>query len=100
MNTSNSTKTPHGDILREQTGATETLNSTYLQKVDKIENTPFDLIQTEEEYFAALGQFAITPKFKTAEEVLHFIDENMWHIVLSCIAAFDIGKNLIKVGNK
>lgn len=78
----------------------ETPNSTYLQKIEKIANTPFDLIQAEEKYYATIGKYLITPPLNTEDEVLTFIEQNMWHIVMSCIAAYDIGKSIKITENK
>lgn len=98
-NTSHSTeniKTPHGDTLRELTNAEKSPNYSYLKRLDRIPNTPFDIAEIENQFMGVLGISIITPKFSTVDQVINYIDENMWTVVMSCIAAYDIIKETTK----
>lgn len=76
------------ELLNTQMNAEETPkeNSSKLIEREDIPETPFVLISIEQgKYFAVLGMKQITPNFKTKGEVLQYIEQNMWNIVLTMI---------------
>lgn len=90
--------TKHGDKLRDAFNIKEKPNSTYLTREQEIEHTPFKMVEIQNEdetysYFASLGKYAITPKSRTEQEVLTYLDENYWHVTLACIVAWQLNHN-------
>lgn len=92
----NSAREKHSDILNTQSNANETHNNESLIERDKIENTPFYLIKENNQYFAVYGNYRITERFTTAEQVFEDIEKRMWEIITNiCIITHElIAKNV------
>lgn len=56
--------------------------STELIKRHEIDNTPFQIIETEEKCFGAMGKFRITEFFKTKEEVEKELTPMTWDRII------------------
>lgn len=83
-----STKQKHGEQLNIELNGQESENksrSNYelLERIE-IQGTPFTMVGSEEQgYFAAMQRYRITERHKTKEEVLNYIDTNMWKIIVN-----------------
>lgn len=77
--------TKHGDILNTQLNTGETPNNgSHLITYHKIENTPFtQVIENGVGHYAVLGNYKITPAFDTMDEMIEYIEQNKWNIVMS-----------------
>ena len=57
-----------------------------LIKVEQVPNTPFKIVTRAGESFLAMGRFKLTHSFNTQEEVMQYLDEHKWEIVLTMIS--------------
>lgn len=58
----------------------------YKEEHKEINGTPFHLSGNEEKgYFLRLGDFQMSPRFKTEAEVGGYINSNKWNIILGMI---------------
>lgn len=65
----------------------------------KIPNTPFEIIGNEERgYFLAFGKYKLTPDIKTEEDVIMYLEETSWYIIVNIIAIM-LNKYEKEVGN-
>lgn len=81
----NSTETKHRELLNTQLNADETLNkdSGELIHREKIENTPFYLVGTEEKgYFLTMGKYKLTENQPTKQQALNDLTNERWNIVM------------------
>lgn len=56
-------------------------NKDYLVKVDKIGNTPFDLVTNEKGRFIALGKYKLTEDLEGEAE--EWLEQNKWELILN-----------------
>lgn len=76
--------------LHTQQGGEENNNlqsgEEYKEEHREIKGTPFHLSGNEEKgYFLRLGDFQMSPRFKTEREVEGYIKNNRWNIILGMI---------------
>lgn len=83
------TKTPNQEALQSQTSAdglppTNNNSSELIQK-EEVPNTPFNLVTTENGTFLAMGIIRLTEDMQTKEEVLHYLANNTYNIIVRMI---------------
>lgn len=64
---------------------TITIENEELVKRHEIKDTPFTIVEIEGEFFATMGQYRLTEKFKTYEEAHDTITANTWNNVTNLI---------------
>lgn len=67
--------------------ANEDPNSSNSYNMYKQENTPFMIIKDEKGWKAALGIHVITPNFEDEKELLNYINEKSWTLIMSVLFA-------------
>lgn len=73
-------------ILQENTEQENNSPSTLVEFRDIID-TPFKNVKQDNKYFAAMGQYKITPDQESFEEVEKFITEQKWEVIFNMIVA-------------
>lgn len=97
---SNSITLKHAEQLNIQNNAEQNSNSnSSLIEREPVEGTPFWIVgNSEKGYIGVLGKYQITENQTNKQEVLNYIDENMWKVVM--IIAGSIATDLINENNK
>lgn len=66
-----------------------------------IENTPFTIIEINEEYFITMGSYRISEKFKTLEEATEEANTINWNKIIQVISILmDHEKKIINLKNE
>lgn len=65
--------------------AKKTSNSSELVEKEEIKGTPFTIIGMDKKYFLTLGDYRFTEAMTSKEEVIKYMETNMWDLVLQTI---------------
>lgn len=85
----NSTTSNQRDTLNTQLNSDETHKPNYSKQIlkrDKLYDTPFHVIETEEERFICVGDFRLTDNIGINTDPLAYINTNQWTITLQLIS--------------
>lgn len=53
---------------------------------DQIPNSPFTLVCKDNNYFASLGNYRLSPNFPDKESVKHYLAENIFNVMLDMLS--------------
>lgn len=77
--------TEQRDLLQSQTNAEEALkeNSSEILTKKDVPDTPFCIMGGENIYFMVMGNYKITPNFKTEESLWNWYTSHQWEISIT-----------------
>lgn len=82
-------QTKQKDILTTQLNTEETHNkdsgNEQLFKIKPIQNTPFHILNKENEYYLTIGNNLLTVGMETEEKILKYLEEHKWDIITTII---------------
>jgi hypothetical protein len=70
-----------------------------LIKREKLDKTPFEIINKGEGWFIGMSPFIITPTFKTKGEAIIFLERNKWNIIINLVTSLIHYDNEVRSGN-
>ena len=72
--------------ITNQTVLPENENHEIIER-EEIENTPFELVKQNNEWFIGWGMFKLTPTFHNKYDAKTYMREQSWHFAISLTAA-------------
>lgn len=79
--------TPNSQSPNGQSNANEKQNNSQLISHEELENTPFTITTDEEGSYLRLGNYRLTERLKTHDQVIDFLYENQWNTIVNLICA-------------
>lgn len=75
------------EVLMEQIGG-KTIDKYELIKRDRIEESPFDVVETEKGFFIGLGQYRLTDFFESGDICHEKVKNKDWELLFSVFTLF------------
>lgn len=81
------TKEKLGHTLQSESNEPNNLESTSLMEKQPIEDTPFEILREEDEYFLVWGEYKLTEAYNTWEEAANVLLKEKWLITARMVFA-------------
>lgn len=82
------------ELTQEQTNAENTNN--YKSNFEEVKDTPFAIVEENEEYFGVIGKYRITEKWENKKNLEENLKEITWNKIVTLVAILMEKENINK----